>query len=82
LFSNIPPHPEPGGQSRQEATVSKYLYINNTNQDIRAFHLVIVEAIKNCGVFREDYADIFNLRKTPEGSACEWALELAEKKAS
>ena len=58
--------------------MSKYLYINNTKQDICAFHSVIVEAIKNGGVFGEDYADIFKLRKTPAGSRCEWALEMAE----
>jgi hypothetical protein len=58
--------------------MSKYLYINNTNQDVRAFHSVIVEAIENGGVFGEDYADIFQLRKTPEGSRCEWVLEMAE----
>jgi hypothetical protein len=58
--------------------MSKYLYVNNTNQDVRAFHSVIVEAIENDGVFGEDYVDIFKLRKTPAGSRFEWVLEMAE----
>ena len=50
------------------------LYLNNTNADLRQLHAVIVEAIKNNGIFTEDFADIFVLTKTPENSACEWVL--------
>ena len=57
---------------------SKYLYCNNTNQDVRMFHQVIAEAIENNGVFDEDYSDVFMLRKNTEGSHCAWVLEMAE----
>ena len=57
---------------------TKYRYCNNTNQDVRVFHQVIVAAIENDGVFGEDYADVFKLRKNPEGSYCAWVLEMAE----
>ncbi len=50
-------------------------YINNTNQDLRAFHAAIMEAIANGGQFTEDLADIFVLTKTPEGSAAVYALD-------
>ena len=55
----------------------KYAYIDNTGKDIREFHPVIVEAIANGGKFDEDFADIFTLTKTPEGSAAEYALDFA-----
>ena len=51
------------------------LYANNTCQDVRDFHEVILEAIKNSGVFPDDYTDIFQLIKTPDGSYVEWVLE-------
>ena len=49
-------------------------YMNNTNQDVTKFHSVIMKAIANGGVFDEDFADIFKLVKTPEGSAAEYVL--------
>lgn len=52
-------------------------YANNTNKDITAFHAVIMEAITNGGEFGEDFADIFTLTKTPEGSAVEYVLNFA-----
>jgi hypothetical protein len=58
-------------------TAAKYLYIDNTGSDTRAFHDAIVAATKNGGVFDEDLADIFVLTKCPEGSACEYALNFA-----
>ena len=56
----------------------KTSYMNNTSQDVRDFHTVIIEATKNNGVFADDYADIFQLIRTPEGSCAEWILEMAE----
>ena len=53
------------------------IYANNTGQDIREFEPVILEAIKNNGTFPDDYADIFVLTKTPEGSAVDWILNFA-----
>lgn len=50
-------------------------YANLTGQDIRPIHSVIMEAIRNNGVFDEDYADIFKLTKTPKGSAVDWVLD-------
>ena len=52
-------------------------YMNNTNADISGFHSVIVAAIKNNGQFDEDYADVFLLTKTPDGSAFAYALTFA-----
>ena len=52
-------------------------YANITNKDISDFHSVIVAAIKNGGVFDEDFADIFKLTKTPEGSAVDYVLDFA-----
>lgn len=52
-------------------------YCNNTNMDVSGFHSVIMEAIANGGEFSEDYADIFTLTKTPDGSAVEYVLDLA-----
>ena len=52
-------------------------YGNNTNKDVSDFHSVILEAIANGGEFGEDYADIFTLTKTPEGSAVEYVLNFA-----
>ena len=52
-------------------------YANITNKDISGFHSVIVAAIQNGGVFDEDFADIFKLTKTPEGSRCEYVLNFA-----
>jgi hypothetical protein len=50
-------------------------YANSTNKDISGFHSVIVAAIKNGGVFDEDFSDIFKLTKTPEGSAVAYVLD-------
>lgn len=55
----------------------KYAYVNNTNQDVSGFHSVIMDAIANGGEFGEDYADVFTLIKTPEGSAAEYVLDFA-----
>lgn len=55
----------------------KYSYVNNTGTDTRDFHSVIANAIANGGVFDEDFADIFVLTKTPEGSAAEYSLNFA-----
>ncbi len=54
-----------------------YAYIDNTGKDTRDFHAVIMAAIANGGEFGEDYADIFTLTKTPEGSAAEYSLDFA-----
>lgn len=53
------------------------LYMNNTNKDVSGFHSVILAAIANGGEFGDDYADIFTLTKTPEGSAVEYVLNFA-----
>lgn len=50
-------------------------YMNRTNADVRDFHTIIVEAMNNGGVFREDFADIFVLTKTPPGSAVDYVLD-------
>ena len=52
-------------------------YMINANADIAAYHQVIIAAIKNDGVFSEDFADIFTLTKTPEGSAVAYILDFA-----
>ena len=57
--------------------MTPYLYIVNAKGDVSAYHSVIVEAIKNGGVFGEDFADIFTLTKTPDGSAAEYVLDFA-----
>ena len=56
---------------------AKYLYIVNASADVSAYHSVIVEAAKNGGVFSEDFADIFKLTKTPEGSDATYILDFA-----
>jgi len=56
---------------------AKYLYANNTGADISMHHAAIVEAIENGGVFGEDYADLFAIAKTPEGSAAEYVVTFA-----
>ena len=60
-------------------TATRYPYLNNCNTGsfITNFHEVIMAAIANGGVFDEDYADIFVLTKTPEGSRCEYVLNFA-----
>ena len=55
----------------------KFAYVDNTGKDTSDFHSVIMQAIANGGKFDEDYADIFALTKTPEGSAAEYALNFA-----
>ena len=52
-------------------------YMNNTNKDVSGFHSVIIAAIANGGEFGEDYADIFTLTKTPEGSLVDYVLDFA-----
>ena len=56
---------------------SKYPYGNNSNADTSFAHAAIMAAIENDGVFEEDFADIFVLTKTPEGSACAYMLDFA-----
>lgn len=53
-------------------------YVNRTRTDTDAFHGVIVEAMRNDGVFPEEYADIFTLTPNPEGIRCAWILDFAE----
>lgn len=53
------------------------LYAINAKADLRDYHKVIVAAIANNGEFGEDFADIFKLTKTPEGSFAEWILDFA-----
>ena len=45
--------------------------------DVSDYHPVIMNAIANGGVFDEDFADIFKLTKTPEGSAVAYVLTFA-----
>jgi hypothetical protein len=56
---------------------TKYAYAVNVTTDVSAYHAVILEAIANGGEFNEDFADIFKLTKTPEGSAAEYVLTFA-----
>ena len=58
-------------------TTARYTYAVNANADVAAYHSVIMEAIANGGEFNEDFADIFKLTKTPEGSAAEYILTFA-----
>jgi hypothetical protein len=60
-------------------TTARYAYAVNVtgNTDVSKFHAVIMEAIANGGEFNEDFADIFKLTKTPEGSAAEYILTFA-----
>ena len=53
------------------------LYVDNVGGATREFHKAIVEAIANGGKLPEELADVFVLRKTPAGSACEWAVDWA-----
>jgi hypothetical protein len=57
----------------------KYSYaVNMTGSvDVATYHSVIMEAIKNGGEFGKDFADIFKLTKTPEGSAADYILTFA-----
>lgn len=57
--------------------MSNYAYVDNTGSDTRGFHAVILAAIANGGKFDEDFADVFTLTKTPEGSAAEYSLNFA-----
>ena len=57
--------------------MTKCVYGNNTNADTSLCHSAIMAAIANGGVFDEDFADIFTLTKTPEGSDCEYMLNFA-----
>lgn len=52
-------------------------YINNTNYDTRMFEPIILEAMKNGGIFDDDYSDIFVLSKTPAGSLYDYSLNMA-----
>ena len=52
-----------------------HAYGNGTGKDVSFFHEAIMEAIANGGQFDDDLNDIFTLRKTPEGSACDYVLD-------
>jgi len=54
-------------------------YTNATGTRMYEFHTVVLEAIANGGVFPEEYADVFQLTRNPEGSATEWRLEVVRK---
>ena len=58
---------------------TKYAYAVNItgSTDVSMFHGVILEAIANGGEFNEDFADIFKLTKTPEGSDAAYILTFA-----
>ena len=55
----------------------KYAYANNTGSDVSIYHSIIMAAISNHGIFCDDYADIFLLTKTAEGSVCNYILSFA-----
>lgn len=55
----------------------QHAYCNATCKDMRAFHEVIMAAVNNGGVFDEDFADIFVLRPTPDGSLSKYVLDFA-----
>ena len=55
----------------------KYAYLDNTGSGTHEYHPIIMRAIANGGVFEEDFADIFCLTKTPDGSAAEYVLTFA-----
>ena len=57
--------------------MAKFSYVNNTGSDVTVAHQAIMLAIKNNGVFDEDFADVFTLTKTPDGSDAEYALSFA-----
>ena len=58
--------------------MAKFSYVNNTGSDVTVAHPAIMLAIKNNGVFvDEDFADVFTLTKTPDGSDAEYALSFA-----
>lgn len=61
------------------STTTRYAYAVNVpgSTDVSKFHAVIMKAIANGGKFDEDFADIFKLTKTPEGSAAEYVLTFA-----
>lgn len=58
-------------------TARRAIYMVNVPGDVSAYHSVILEAIANGGTFDEDFADIFTLTKTPEGSAVDYVLNFA-----
>ncbi len=58
--------------------MAKFVYANNTGADVTLAHHEIMQAIKNNGVFSEDYADIFVLTKTPDGAHAEYVLDFAQ----
>lgn len=51
-------------------------YINNTNQNVSKFDAIILKAMDNSGIFDDDFADIFTLTKTPDGSKYDYALDM------
>ena len=48
-------------------------YINNTGVDVRPYHSAIMAAIEAGGVFGEDFADIFVLRRPAGVWIVDWA---------
>lgn len=55
--------------------MSNIVYMNNTSSDVSAFHAAIIDAIANGGIFKDEFADIFKLTKTPAGSSAEYILD-------
>ena len=64
-------------QPKMTIMTYKYAYLDNTGSGTHDFHPVIMRAIANGGVFDDDFADIFKLTKTPDGSAAEYILTFA-----
>lgn len=58
----------------QNINKAKMTYMDATKTDTRMYRSVIMAAIENGGKFNEDFADIFVLTKTPEGSAVDYVL--------
>ena len=60
-------------------TTTRYAYMVNITGStaVSQFHSVIMEAVANGGKFNEDFADIFKLTKTPEGSTVDYILTFA-----
>jgi len=55
----------------------KPTWINNTNCDTRMFdHLIAAACARGDGVLPEEIADVFELVRTPPGSAAPWRLDL------
>jgi hypothetical protein len=58
----------------QPKALPTYMVSITGSADVRMFHPVIMQAIANGGEFGEDFADIFKLTKTPDGSRVDYIL--------